>query len=161
MTAKRTPPQELIDRLAAEADAQGETSGPRPGAKTTRGHGRAKVLQIRLNPDELERLERAADERGLPVSTLARDYLLRGLDTPVITPGSLDRPTLRASHVAQFVAAIAAVPPGTFEAIAEMREEIVDNYDRIVDLDPGSLVPVRDLLAPLTPNAADPANARR
>ena len=43
----------------------------------TRGHGRSKTLQIRLNPQELEELERVAASRGLPTSTVAREAIMR------------------------------------------------------------------------------------
>src|ERR1700722_19989171 len=46
-------------------------------AKISRGNGRSKVLQIRLNPDELDELERAAAPRGLPISTVAREAIFR------------------------------------------------------------------------------------
>lgn len=45
-----------------------------PTAK--RGTARSKVLQVRLNDDELTALERIAAQRGLPVSTIARESLL-------------------------------------------------------------------------------------
>ena len=37
---------------------------------------RSKVLQVRLNPDEFEAIERIAANRGLPPSTVARERLL-------------------------------------------------------------------------------------
>lgn len=45
--------------------------------KVSRGHGRSKTLQIRLNPEELEELDRQAASRGLPTSTLAREAILQ------------------------------------------------------------------------------------
>ncbi len=60
---------------AAEAD---QTDRPiPPHVKITRGNPRSKVLQVRLNPEELESLERIARRRELPVSTIAREQLLR------------------------------------------------------------------------------------
>lgn len=41
------------------------------------GRARSKVLQVRLNPDELAELEAIAERRGLPVSTVAREQILR------------------------------------------------------------------------------------
>jgi hypothetical protein len=41
------------------------------------GRARSKVLQVRLNPDELAALEHIAQRRKLPVSTVARAQLLR------------------------------------------------------------------------------------
>lgn len=60
---------------AAEVD-QADKSIP-PHAKITRGNPRSKVLQVRLNPEELEALDRIARSRELPVSTIAREQLLR------------------------------------------------------------------------------------
>lgn len=45
--------------------------------KVTRGRGRSKVLQVRLNEDELRLLTKHAEEQMVPVSTLARAVLLR------------------------------------------------------------------------------------
>lgn len=72
-----------IDELiAAEATAseQNKDAELKPGTKVTRGHGRSKTLQVRLNDDEFAALARVAEERGIPVSTLARDLLLRELE---------------------------------------------------------------------------------
>lgn len=60
---------------AAEAD-QADKPIP-PHVTITRGNPRSKVLQVRLNPEELESLERIARSRDLPVSTIAREQLLR------------------------------------------------------------------------------------
>lgn len=72
----------IEDLIAAEAAAseQNKDAELQPGTKITRGHGRAKTLQIRLNYEEFTALARAAEERGIPVSTLARDLLLRELE---------------------------------------------------------------------------------
>ncbi|WP_237139998.1 hypothetical protein [Mycobacteroides abscessus] len=43
--------------------------------KVTRGHPKTRTLQVRLSPEEYEGLEKIADERGLPVSTVARENL--------------------------------------------------------------------------------------
>jgi len=61
---------------AAEADQE---SSARTDVKVTRGHDRAKTLQIRLNDDELGELTALAADRGLPVSTIARQLLLQSL----------------------------------------------------------------------------------
>lgn len=72
-----------VDAEAAEQDRDAPLGN---GARVTRGNGRAKTLQIRFNPDELAALTALAEERGLPVSTLAGDMLLRemaaGSDDP-------------------------------------------------------------------------------
>jgi len=38
---------------------------------------RSKVLQVRLNPEEFDAIERIAVRRGLPASTVARERLLQ------------------------------------------------------------------------------------
>ncbi|MCG6568450.1 ribbon-helix-helix protein, CopG family [Tessaracoccus sp. Y36] len=71
----------ISDLIAAEAEAaeRNRDAGLKPGSRVTRGHQRAKTLQVRLNAEELEALTRLAERRGLPVSTLARDILLTQL----------------------------------------------------------------------------------
>jgi hypothetical protein len=64
----------LLEQEAESIDA--DRDAPIAGSKVTRGRGRSKTLQIRLNPEELEELERIAESRGLPVSTVAREALL-------------------------------------------------------------------------------------
>lgn len=81
-----------IDELIANeatASEQNKDAELKPGSKVTRGHGRSKTLQVRLNDDEFAALARVAEERGVPASTLARDLLLRGLSTPHTDPQSL------------------------------------------------------------------------
>ena len=46
-------------------------------ATISRGNGRSKVLQVRLNPEELAALELLAEARGLPTSTVAREAIIR------------------------------------------------------------------------------------
>jgi hypothetical protein len=71
----------ISDLIATEADAvERNPDAPiKPGSKVTRGHQRARTLQVRLNVEELDALSRLAEQRGLPVSTLARDLLLAQL----------------------------------------------------------------------------------
>jgi predicted transcriptional regulator len=68
-----------IAALIAEETAAMESAldVPVPDSAVTRGHGRSKTLQVRLNPEELEELERFAAARGLPTSTVAREAILR------------------------------------------------------------------------------------
>src|SRR5436190_20235093 len=73
---------------AAEADQE---SMRRTDVKVTRGHSRAKTLQIRLNEDELAQLTALAEERGLPVSTIARQLLLHSLAPADDLKTALDR----------------------------------------------------------------------
>ena len=79
MTAKKATKKDLAALLAEEAEAiDANRDAPITDATTvTRGHGRSKTLQIRLNPEEIEELERVAASRGLPTSTVAREAILR------------------------------------------------------------------------------------
>ncbi|MFW0793966.1 CopG family transcriptional regulator [Gordonia sp. CPCC 205515] len=52
----------------------------------TRGHNRTRTLQVRLNDAELQALESVAAHRNLPVSTVAREALLRFLAAQSETP---------------------------------------------------------------------------
>jgi len=63
------------DAESAEAD---QTDRPIPDHVTVSrpNRARSKVLQVRLNPDEFEAIERIAANRGLPPSTIARERLL-------------------------------------------------------------------------------------
>ena len=76
---------EKIARIAREAEAAeaDQTDRPLPpGTKVSRPNlARSKVLQVRLNPEEFAAVERLADARGLPLSTVARGKLLELLDT--------------------------------------------------------------------------------
>jgi len=71
------------DRLAAiaaeaEAAETDQTDRPIPAHVTVGrpNRARSRVLQVRLNPDEFEAIERIAADRGLPPSTVARERLL-------------------------------------------------------------------------------------
>lgn len=57
----------------------------------TRGHDRARTLQIRLNEDELAALVAVAEDRGLPVSTGARQLLLQFLAPADDLKSALDK----------------------------------------------------------------------
>jgi len=66
--------------IAAEAEAAeaDQSDRPIPAHVTVSrpNRARSKVLQVRLNPDEFEAIERIAAKRGLPPSTVARERLL-------------------------------------------------------------------------------------
>ncbi|PZP13840.1 MAG: CopG family transcriptional regulator [Brachybacterium faecium] len=67
--------EDLIASEAAAAEANKDAE-LRPGTTVTRGRGRARTLQVRLNEDELARLTALAASRGIPTSTLARELLM-------------------------------------------------------------------------------------
>src|SRR4051812_40117111 len=67
-------------RAILEEESEGieaNPDAPITDSKITRGHGRSKTLQIRLNEEELRQLEQLAGSRGLPTSTVAREAILR------------------------------------------------------------------------------------
>lgn len=81
----------IEDLITAEAEAsEHDKDAPiRPGTKLTRGHGRSRTLQVRLNVEELQALTTLARQRGIPASTLARDLLLPHLSGADNTPRSV------------------------------------------------------------------------
>jgi hypothetical protein len=85
--------EELLDSegVAAEAGEADQRSPLPESVKVTRGHGRAKTLQVRLNEDELAELAALAADRGLPVSTVARQLLLQVLSPADDLKSALDR----------------------------------------------------------------------
>jgi uncharacterized protein YegP (UPF0339 family) len=66
----------LIEDEVAAIEADRDAPIP-DSANVSRGHGRSKTLQVRLNPDEFAELERLAASRGLPTSTVAREAIIR------------------------------------------------------------------------------------
>jgi len=85
--------KDLIDAegAAVEAAEADQDSPKRTDVRVTRGHDRAKTLQIRLNEDELAALVALASDRGLPVSTVARQLLLQSLAPADDLKSALDR----------------------------------------------------------------------
>lgn len=78
MATKEVRKGDLAALLKEEAEAV-EANPDAPitqSTKVTRGNSRSKTLQIRLNPEELQELERLADSRDLPTSTVAREAIL-------------------------------------------------------------------------------------
>ncbi|MGI1849915.1 hypothetical protein [Rhodococcus sp. SJ] len=113
----KTPPAELIARIAAEADAQGEDYDIPATAKISHRNPRAKVLQIRLNEGEYTRLETLAAEKELPVSTVARAYLLRALKSCEPDPG--------VEVTAEQLEILAQVPEGLFDVLSDMQHAVL------------------------------------
>ncbi len=90
--------KKIQDLLAAEAEAveQAEaTSDPNEPLpdhlKLTRGHPRAKNLQVRFREDEYDDLAEYADQRGLPVSTVVRMLVLQAIAPAGDLKAALDR----------------------------------------------------------------------
>jgi hypothetical protein len=84
--SKEKPMSKIDDLLAAEAKAVEEAEltsdadAPLPAhVKVTRGHPRAKNLQVRFRDDEFDELSAYAEQRGLPVSTVVRSLVLQAI----------------------------------------------------------------------------------
>lgn len=75
-----------VAAIEADRDAPFDVS-----TKMSRGNGRSKVLQVRLNPEELSELESMAEERGLPTSTVAREAILRLISPDVARTAAANR----------------------------------------------------------------------
>lgn len=80
--------EELIaaEALAAEANRDAPV---KPGSVISRGHGRTRTLQVRLNEEELNAVNELAAKRGLPASTLARDLLMNQVTAHEATPQAM------------------------------------------------------------------------
>jgi len=70
---------DLIEaEVEAAENARADVDAPVPsGVRVSRGNGRSKTLQVRLNEDEFRMLEKLAMEEHLPLSTFARSLLLK------------------------------------------------------------------------------------
>ena len=81
-----TPEELRAYREAAEATRDEPLQNPTQPT-------RAKVLSVRLNPDEFDALSRYADELELPASTLVRSWVLTHLkgDTETSPAATVDR----------------------------------------------------------------------
>lgn len=66
---------ELLEAEGRAAEA-GKDAPLQPGTKVSRGHGRSKTLQIRLNDDEYAALEAMAVAQHLPLSTMVRSLIV-------------------------------------------------------------------------------------
>ncbi|MGV0740963.1 hypothetical protein [Mycolicibacterium sp. XJ870] len=93
--------KELRDLMDAEAEEAANAPDEDDGASlpahvnvSRPGRARSRVLQVRLNPDEFEAIERIAARRGLPASTVARDWLLRMIREDEAQAGEMDVTTL-------------------------------------------------------------------
>ena len=86
----------IDELLAAEAVTAEEAEADQDSAvfadvRITRGHSRSRTLQVRLNEHELDELAALADQRGLPVSTVARILLLQALSPADDLKATFDR----------------------------------------------------------------------
>ena len=87
--------EELLEKeakAAETADLSTDLSSPLPeGSSITRGHPRAKNLQVRFRDDEFEQLTAYADTMGLPVSTVVRLLVMKAIAPADDLRTTLDR----------------------------------------------------------------------
>lgn len=90
--------RKIEDLLAAEAKAAEEAEATsQPGVslpshvKVTRGHPRARNLQVRFRDDEFDELTAYAEQRGLPVSTVVRSLVLQAIASTDDLKTALDK----------------------------------------------------------------------
>lgn len=162
---------DIVELLQSESDAvEANPDAPITAAtKVTRGHDRAKKLQIRLNDDEYARIEQLADQRGVPVSTLARSILLGAIesDQPPIARSHFSSPALEAqkallgnvlpafSSMQEYVAGIADRLSRITSDIAFVREHVVVGTTTIEDLVAEGLLSARRIVhSPDAPHGA-------
>lgn len=84
----------IADEAKAVEEAEGTSDPDTPlpaNVRATRGHPRAKNLQVRFREDEYERLAEYAEQRGLPVSTVVRSLVLQALNPSGDLNAALDR----------------------------------------------------------------------
>lgn len=79
-------------KAAEDAEATSDPDAPLPShVKVTRGHPRAKNLQVRFRDDEFDELAAYAEQRGLPVSTVVRMLVLQAIAPADDLKAALDR----------------------------------------------------------------------
>jgi hypothetical protein len=79
-------------KAAEEAVATSDIDAPlRAHVRVTRGHPRAKNLQVRFRDDEYDELAAYAEHRGLPVSTVVRMLVLQAIAPADDLKSALDR----------------------------------------------------------------------
>jgi hypothetical protein len=79
-------------KAAEDAEATSDPDAPLPvHVKITRGHPRAKNLQVRFRDDEFDELAAYAEQRGLPVSTVVRMLVLQAIAPADDLKAALDR----------------------------------------------------------------------
>ncbi|WP_347350289.1 hypothetical protein [Intrasporangium sp.] len=90
--------KKIDDLLAAEAtaveeaEARSDANAPLPAhVKVTRGHPRARNLQVRFRDDEFDELMQYAEQRGLPVSTVVRSLVLQAIAPADDLKSALDK----------------------------------------------------------------------
>ncbi len=87
--------EDILDFEAAAvevAEITGEPDAPIPeSTMITRGHPRAKNLQVRFREDEFDQLSAYAAEQNLPLSTVVRLLVLKAIEPVDDLKSALDR----------------------------------------------------------------------
>lgn len=101
------------DAKAAEEDElTSDPDAPLPAhVKVTRGHPRARDLQVRFREDEFDELAAHAEQRGLPVSTVIRALVLQAIAPTKRCRGPFTMPRLRSSTRGKWRERPARSPP--------------------------------------------------
>ncbi|MEO8888407.1 MAG: hypothetical protein ABI429_03820 [Jatrophihabitantaceae bacterium] len=73
---KRLDPELHEDAVRAEAAANTDPEAQFPGGASISWPNRSRMLTLRLRQSEYDAIQRAAEQRHLPASTLARSLLL-------------------------------------------------------------------------------------
>ncbi|MGH3769271.1 MAG: hypothetical protein ACRDTX_29680, partial [Pseudonocardiaceae bacterium] len=92
-TGRDDPMTEVNPDALREYREEAEASRDEPLSGEATRPARAKVLSIRLNPDEFEALSRHAEQLDLPASTLVRSWILTQLraDSDTSPVATVDR----------------------------------------------------------------------
>lgn len=93
---------EADDIEAAEHTSDPDAPLPAHVKVSRPGHTRSKVLQVRLNPEEMAALEEIAKRRELPASTVVREQILRLLDADAGDAGPLGHLLVAAEQVTEY-----------------------------------------------------------
>lgn len=108
--------KQIVDEEAAAAEVTKDDLDVQIPAhvKVTRGGPRTRVLQVRLNDDELAALEALADARNLPASTVVREMILNTLNPAPAQAAARQRLVGEFEHYLDVVGVPSdvALPPG-------------------------------------------------
>jgi len=123
--------RELIDEEARAAEAEPDDDGHQMPENVTASQPnrvRSKVLQVRLSDEEFAAVERAAERRQLPASTVARERLLKLLTEDAA-------PTFTSAQQAAALRAIEIVRASTCSSDPQTNEAAT--LAALLDLVPG------------------------
>lgn len=87
----------INDILATEGEAAENVPTPKDGHR--RNLNRSVMFSVRFNPEEIEELQRYADQRGLPARTLARTWILERMHQESGADDSLTRRVARLEEI--------------------------------------------------------------